>query len=229
MDIHKPKPVHSWREFLSEIAVVVVGISIALGAEQAIEWLHWRHEVEVERHSLLAEAQDALDVIVDRQVMQGCVDARLNEVHVLLQRHAHQQPLKIVAPIKEHFRDSASLGTWQIALTGQALTHMSHDERLNFSSAFTTYQAWDDATKREVAAWAAMAPLQEPDLLSEEDWSRLRSAYWDADQVNRRLQRFGTFVLKAKNLGLHPKATDENIPGFADANAVMCRPFVDLR
>ncbi len=26
MDIHKPKPVHSFREFLSEIAVVVCGI-----------------------------------------------------------------------------------------------------------------------------------------------------------------------------------------------------------
>jgi len=37
MDIHKPKPVHSWREFLSEILVVVTGIAIALAGEQAIQ------------------------------------------------------------------------------------------------------------------------------------------------------------------------------------------------
>jgi hypothetical protein len=42
MHIHKPKAVHSLREFLSEIGVIVVGIAIALGGEQVIEWLHWR-------------------------------------------------------------------------------------------------------------------------------------------------------------------------------------------
>lgn len=28
VDIHKPKPVHSWREFASEILVIVIGIAI---------------------------------------------------------------------------------------------------------------------------------------------------------------------------------------------------------
>ncbi len=37
MDIHKPKPVHSWREFATEIGIVVIGIAIALGGEQIIE------------------------------------------------------------------------------------------------------------------------------------------------------------------------------------------------
>jgi hypothetical protein len=32
MEIHKPKAVHSWRDFLSEIGVVVL--------------LHWRHQVK---------------------------------------------------------------------------------------------------------------------------------------------------------------------------------------
>lgn len=37
VDIHKPKPVHSIREFLSEIGVIVVGIAIALTGEQLVE------------------------------------------------------------------------------------------------------------------------------------------------------------------------------------------------
>lgn len=53
MDVHKPKPWHNWREFLAEIATIVIGVLIALGAEQAVEWLHWRREVEAERGSLL--------------------------------------------------------------------------------------------------------------------------------------------------------------------------------
>jgi hypothetical protein len=34
MAIHKPKPVHNWRELASEVGVIVVGIIIALTAEQ---------------------------------------------------------------------------------------------------------------------------------------------------------------------------------------------------
>jgi hypothetical protein len=49
MEIHRPKAAHSIGEFLVEIATIICGILIALGLEQAIETLHWRHEVEVER------------------------------------------------------------------------------------------------------------------------------------------------------------------------------------
>ncbi len=55
MDIHKPKPVHSWREFLSEICVIVTGIAIALGGEQVIEAIHWHHKVEATETSIKAE------------------------------------------------------------------------------------------------------------------------------------------------------------------------------
>jgi hypothetical protein len=38
MDIHKPKPVHSWRELLTEVGVIVIGVSIALAGGQTMEW-----------------------------------------------------------------------------------------------------------------------------------------------------------------------------------------------
>jgi imidazolonepropionase-like amidohydrolase len=35
MEIHKPKPIHNWREFLKEVGIIVLGVSIAVVAEQA--------------------------------------------------------------------------------------------------------------------------------------------------------------------------------------------------
>jgi len=67
MDIHKPKPVHSWREFLSEIAVIVCGILIALAGEQVVEAFHWRHEVEAQREALRSEARDNLSAAAYRK------------------------------------------------------------------------------------------------------------------------------------------------------------------
>jgi hypothetical protein len=46
MHIHKPKPLHGWREVLREIGVIVVGIVIAVGLEQAVEFFHHRHQRE---------------------------------------------------------------------------------------------------------------------------------------------------------------------------------------
>ncbi|MBV9062475.1 MAG: hypothetical protein JOY77_06055, partial [Alphaproteobacteria bacterium] len=43
MDIHKPKPIRNWREFLKEVGIIVLGVSIALGAEQAVEAIHEGH------------------------------------------------------------------------------------------------------------------------------------------------------------------------------------------
>jgi hypothetical protein len=45
LEIHKPKPVHNWRELTSEVGVIVVGIIIALSAEQFLERLEWHHKI----------------------------------------------------------------------------------------------------------------------------------------------------------------------------------------
>ena len=37
MDVHKPKPIRNWREFLKEYAIIVIGVLTALAAEQAAE------------------------------------------------------------------------------------------------------------------------------------------------------------------------------------------------
>ena len=36
MHVHLPKPVHGWREFVGEIAIIVIGILIVLGGEQLV-------------------------------------------------------------------------------------------------------------------------------------------------------------------------------------------------
>lgn len=40
MHLHRPKPLHGGRDILLEIGVIVVGIIIAIGLEQAVEFVH---------------------------------------------------------------------------------------------------------------------------------------------------------------------------------------------
>jgi hypothetical protein len=77
MEIHKPKPVHHWREFLKEVGIIVLGVLIALGAEQAVEWLHWRYEANQAEHHLRKDAASILKYMQERLEIQKCQDRRL--------------------------------------------------------------------------------------------------------------------------------------------------------
>jgi hypothetical protein len=78
MDIHKPKPWHSAREFLKEYAIIVIGVLTALGAEQAAEAAHWSKSVREARNSI----HDALVLATvfgeERLARNACVDTYLD-------------------------------------------------------------------------------------------------------------------------------------------------------
>jgi hypothetical protein len=48
VEIHRPIPIRSWREFLAELRNIALGVLIAPSAEQAVSWLY-SHERVMER------------------------------------------------------------------------------------------------------------------------------------------------------------------------------------
>ena len=60
MRFQLPKPLHGWREFAGEVGIIVIGVLIALGAEQLLSDWHWRNEVHETDRRLRAEM--ALDL-----------------------------------------------------------------------------------------------------------------------------------------------------------------------
>ena len=226
MHFHLPKPLHGWREFLGEVGIIVVGVLIALGAEQAVETVHWTSEVETERASLLQEARDSFEVVAARGIQQGCVDRRLHEIRELLEQHHRGLSVEVLGPIGQPTRNSATRGSWQIAIAGQALSHMPHGEKLKFSDVFGWFDKWDQAIFQESAIWLRLSPLSTPSLLSNADWSGLTSAYAEAVVVNERMRRLVPEIL-AKNLpGIekyHPAGNFSRVTSLKDQ---ICRPIL---
>jgi hypothetical protein len=81
MHFHLPKPLHGWREFAGEVGIIVIGVLIALGAEQGVEALHNRaqvHEAIDKLHAESMENRSALDLnIVGLRQSQVSVDTDL--------------------------------------------------------------------------------------------------------------------------------------------------------
>jgi len=93
MHFHLPKPLHSWREFAGEVGIIVVGVLIALGAEQLVEEWRWHERVRISLDSLSEQMQfdyfDAAEIVVT----QPCVDAQLEQIERALSQPAAWRPL----------------------------------------------------------------------------------------------------------------------------------------
>lgn len=86
MHVHLPKPLHNWRELAREIAIIVVGVLIALFFEQLVERWQWRHKIGAAeaamRHELL---WDNGPQIYQRAAMHPCVVAQLDRIRATVE------------------------------------------------------------------------------------------------------------------------------------------------
>jgi hypothetical protein len=59
LDVHPPhESAHTWKDFLIHIATIVIGLLIAIGLEQSVEYFHHRHEVAETREALRREKEE---------------------------------------------------------------------------------------------------------------------------------------------------------------------------
>src|SRR4051812_42777269 len=99
MHFHLPKPLHGWREFAGEVGVIVIGVLIALSAEQVVETIHWRSEVRTARGELKSEMSYANRVFAYRIAAEPCIARRLDMVDSLVERAARHAPMPRVGPL----------------------------------------------------------------------------------------------------------------------------------
>jgi len=59
LDVHPPhQAAHTWTDFFIHIAIIVVGLLIALGLEQTVEHVHLRHDLNETRVALKREQRE---------------------------------------------------------------------------------------------------------------------------------------------------------------------------
>jgi hypothetical protein len=84
MHFHLPKPLHGWRQFAGEVGIIVLGVLIALGAEQFVETAH-QHQQGLQAEAIIRnEIGLNLGRLQSRMGIHGCVDRRIEQVQALL-------------------------------------------------------------------------------------------------------------------------------------------------
>ena len=185
MDIHKPKPVHSWRELLKEIGIIVIGVAIALAGEQAVEALRNHHRAEQAREGIRGEIALGLGHIATRDRLEACVSHRLEEVDGLIAALAAGKlppgPIWIGRPYFYILPDSQ----FKTAIQSGAAGLLSNQEQAAYGSVYNAFSDFTQAELVEQMAWSDLrvlekhpAPSPALDALLRSAIQRVRTARW---------------------------------------------------
>ena len=177
MHVHMPKPLHGWREFLGEVGIIVVGVSIALVAEQLVEAAHWRHVVSEESEALDEEVKGVWGAMSARMAQQSCIDRRLAELDALFADHDAGRPLHITGPLGRPRVFTGGHTALQIATGDGAISHMPLKRKQNYFDVYQGYDTFAPSAQEERSSWRTLQALNHPKTLSDAEWRELRKAY----------------------------------------------------
>ncbi len=185
MHVHLPKPLHGWRAFVGEVGIIVLGVLIALGAEQVVEALHWRQEVSEARTAIAYELSDSIGQSYERERLSPCIEARLDSISAILSeasRTGRLPPVGMIGkPLNRTWVDSA----WKTTIGGQTAAHFSRRELNQLGYIYDYVERAGRGTDQEMLAWTDLQSISGPGRpVSPDEVSRLirdveRARAWD--------------------------------------------------
>jgi hypothetical protein len=198
MDIHKPKPWHGVREFLKEYAIIVIGVLTALGAEQVVEALHWRHQVAAGE----AELKDPFAREVRNAAMRAaqgrCVTRRLAELSAVLQQAAGNGKLPPLAALGHPPHPPWTVQTWEPLMAAGTVAHMPQPQMLAYSAIRQRTAYLSDLSDQEEDDWITLDSMAGPGRrLSDVDAEQLRLALVRASAANAQTVRVSAVMSEA--------------------------------
>ena len=220
MEFHKPRPIHNWREFLKEVGIIVLGVSIALTGEQAVEWWHWRSEVAKAREVIATEMAQNLVGAILRLRTQGCIERRLDTLTDILDAASRSGQLPPVGEIGQPPPRQWRNGAWESVVAAETATHFPRQQLADLGSLYELVARMEGLAQFNLQAWSELYPMIGPgrrlDPASEAD---LRKALSMARAVNRNYATLAiTMVIRTRPLGLPFSSSDLKL--IADAKLV---------
>ena len=185
MHLHLPKPLHGWREFAGEVGIIVIGVLIALGAEQVVETLHWSAQVRDARIGLGEEMAHTNKAFAFRVAAHDCIARRLTKLNQIVEAAStHEAPPRVGEVIPD-IGNALSNNTWDTSRAAQILTHFGREPLRVYGTYYMQVGNVQAFMGQEVQDWGVIKVLQgDPNRLGPTDISGLRVAIQHAQFEN---------------------------------------------
>src|SRR5581483_11616083 len=161
--------------FLKEVGIIVIGVLVALGAEQVVDSLHWRHKIDQAEGAMRLElAEDNGPQAYARIVAVACFDAQLDQLAALVGTRAGRAQVRRVAIAYQPPYRTWDSQAWQATLASDVGTHMGAEELVKWSAPYRNLPAMDRRSEAEQRERAQLVSLQtQPGPLSDAETDKM--------------------------------------------------------
>jgi len=227
VDIHRPKAVRNWREFLGEVGIIVLGVLLALAGEQTVEALHHRSEVHELSEALNVELSQNLAVLKDSAELDACIDQRLGAIDRWSKSVAERRPLRLSpdfgGPPEQIFLSSI----WRSA--GAEVGLLPLDKRITYARVYDNFSNVDHIREERCDRWKDLAAFEGAQTLSPQELLQISHDIRDIRKANALLvANLGMVTERMRTtLALTPKKDGETPAAAAylkQRRAQFCQP-----
>lgn len=206
MHFHLPKPLHGWREFAGEVAIIVLGVLIALGAEQLVENTRDHRLAAETRASVTDEIDNDLTALQLRMTAEPCMGRRLGELHALVEDWGRTGSYKTPLWVAQAPRLDVPLPHYETAESSGHLALLPREEQYRIGDIVEGLRDFDKTERAETDAWATLRMVQSGAVaLSVNDRTIIREALQRAANLDytMRLQQH-QLLPEARGWGFKP-------------------------
>lgn len=148
----KLEPPHGWRAVFWELGIVTIGVLTALSAEQLVQSIQWKSDVEQTRTALDAELAFNLAAFDYRVKQRKCVVARLKELSVVIARQRQGHGTSFRKEITGPTGFGVRTAVWEVA-SGEARSRIPFDAKLQYGALYDMLENYTFLRLAEDAEW----------------------------------------------------------------------------
>jgi hypothetical protein len=209
------------------VGIIVLGVLIALAAEQVVESLRWQQAARDFRAAVDHEAALNIGAFEFNQLQQKCTRRRLDELQTVLERSRDGQPVHLAGPIGMPLEITEQSSVWE-SKDVQVIGHLPLDVRLKYAELYDQFRTASGVEDAQFAVWKKLAAFEEPGPLSLADRRQLHGLILDARGLDSAMA--GNWPVTrdlGKGLGIKPALPPEiadigsHIPQFE-----LCHPIL---
>ena len=189
MKLGSLRPLNGWRDFAGEVGVIVLGVLIALGAQQLAESVNERREAADAHAAVIAEIRETLTTLELRRAATPCVKKRLKELRALVDQWGRTGTFNTPSWVAQAPSFVSTSARFEAAQAAGRLAMLPKEEQYRVGLIANTLRSFREIQQNEQGAWARLRMLQSgSDALSPSDRTAIRLALQEASFLNYRAE-----------------------------------------
>jgi hypothetical protein len=216
LDVHPPhEAAHTWKDFFIHIATIVVGLLIALGLEQTVEWVHHKNELREAREALAQEHEENVkQFAINTDYLAENINAYRNNLMVLVYLRDHPKTPRAKLPgvlVWPNLYGTTADIAWRGVQSANIMQLMPRDEVSGYANAYEALRLMDQAAED---SWQATS-LAMAYTFSDPDPTHMSPA-----QLQHEIELTQGALLGKFRLGIFMANIGKTYPGFSHAPTV---------